>query len=90
MQTTFEKVRSKIQRNMPKVRKPLEWKKITERIIRSKCDRFQIERRGEDEGTRYYAFILPDIVIGHRLATPEFAKQVCEQHAVPKPLEVTP
>jgi len=74
-------------RNWPKERKALIWRKIDERRSRSHCNRFQVERRGEGEATRYFAFILPTTVIGHRLASLEQAKEVCERHASPLPLE---
>jgi hypothetical protein len=77
-------------RNSPKERSPLHWRKVTERIVRSTCERFQVERRGEGDSTRFFAFIRPDKVIGHRLLTEEQAKQVCEGHASPLPLEPAP
>lgn len=86
---TIDEVRAKIRRNFPNERSPLRWGKVSDRIIRSSCKRFQVERRGEGDATRFYAFILPDTVIGHRLITPEQAKQICEQHASPLPLEPT-
>ncbi len=84
---TMEQVRERIRRNFPKERSPLRWRKVSDRIIRSHDNRFQIERRGEDAATRYFAFILPDTVIGHRLLSAEQAKTICEQHASPLPLE---
>jgi len=88
---TIEQVRAKIQRNFPKERSPLRWARVSDRIIRSTCGRFQIERRGDEAATRYFAFMRPDKVIGARLGSAEQAKTICEQHASPLPLEpVTP
>jgi hypothetical protein len=84
---TLDDVRAKIRRNFPNERSPLRWGKISDRIIRSTCGRFQVERRGDDDAARYFAFILPTTVIGHRLLTEDHAKQICEQHASPLPLE---
>lgn len=74
-------------RNWPKERSPLRWRKVADRLYRSNCNRFQVERRGEGASTRYFAFILPTTVIGHRLLTEEQAKQICERRASPLPLE---
>lgn len=84
---TIAEVSAFIRRNWPKERSPLRWRKVTERIIRSHCDRFQVERRGEGDAVRYFAFLLPTTVIGYRILTAEQAKQICEQHASPLPLE---
>lgn len=81
------KIRAKIQRNLPKERSPLHWRKVADRLMRSHCNRFQVEKRGDGEAVRYYAFILPDRVIGHRLLTADQAKEVCERHASPLPLD---
>lgn len=90
-EVALQRIRQRIRaRNFPKERSPLRWRKITDRIIRSHDDRFQVEQRGEGEATRYFAFLLPATVIGHRLLTPEQAKEICEQHASPLPLEVKP
>lgn len=87
---TLEEVRAKIRRNWPKERSPLRWRKVGDRLMRSHCDRFQVERRGDGDNTRYFAFILPTTVIGHRIATEEQAKAICEQHASPLALEPAP
>lgn len=84
---TIDEVRAKIRKNFPNERSPLRWGKISDRIIRSTCRRFQIERRGDGDATRFYAFILPDKVIGHRLLTADQARSICESHASPLPLE---
>ena len=87
---TLEEVRARIRQNFPPERTALRWGKVTDRIIRSTCGRFQIEKRGDGEATRFYAFLRPDTVIGHRLMSAEQAKAVCEQHASPLPLEAPP
>jgi len=78
---TFQSVQEKIRRNFPKEHKPLLWQKVTDRIIRSACGRFQVEKRGDGPQSRYYAFIRPDTVIGYRMGTPEQAKEICDHHA---------
>ena len=84
---TLEQVRAKIRKNFPKERTALRWKKVTEHRIVSHCDRFVIDRHGEGDATRYTAKRKPDTVIGHRLLTSDKAKEICEQHASPLPLE---
>lgn len=85
---TIEEVSAYIrQRNCPTERSPLYWRKVADRLLRSHDNRFQVERRGEGDATRYFAFILPDTVIGYRLLSEDQAKQVCEYHASPLPLE---
>lgn len=86
-EVALRKARERIRRNLPKERSALQWRKVADRLMRSHCNRFQIERRGEGEAVRYFAFLLPDTVIGHRLLTSDHAKQICEQHASPLSLE---
>jgi len=85
--TALAKVRAKIRQNFPKERKALIWRKVSENTIRSECGRFRIERRGEGAAERFTAFLHPATVIGHRMGTAAMAKEVCEQHASPLPLE---
>jgi hypothetical protein len=85
----IDRIRRKIRYNFPRERSPLRWGKVSDRCIRSTCNRFQIERRGDGDAQRFYAFILPDTVIGHRLMSAEQARTICEQHASPLPLEPT-
>lgn len=84
---TIDEVRARIRGNFPKERSPLRWRKFADRILHSQCNRYSVERRGEGDATRYYAFILPTTVIGHRLLTADQAKQICERHSSPLPLE---
>ena len=85
----IDQVRARIRRNFPKERSPLHWRKVNNNRIVSTCDRFVIERRGDGDAARYTAKLKPDTVIGHRLMTAENAKELCEQHASPLPLEPT-
>jgi len=75
------------QHNWPNKRSPLIWRRLDERHTRSHDNRFQVERRGDGDSERFFAFILPTTVIGHRLASLEQAKEICEQNASPLPLE---
>jgi hypothetical protein len=86
---TLDHVRARIRNNFPKERSALRWRKVNEHRIVSVCDRFVIERRGEGDATRFWAKLKPDTVIGHRLFSAERAKEICEQHASPLPLEPT-
>ncbi len=81
------KVRARIRRNFPNERAALQWRKEAFNRFVSTCARFAIERHGEGEAARFTAKLQPATVIGHRLYTIEAAKEVCERHASPLPLE---
>jgi len=87
---SFEEVRAKIQRNKPKERSPIIWRKVNEHSIVSHCGRFVIDRHGEGDAARFTAKLRPLTIIGHRCSTAEQAKQICEAHASPLPLEAPP
>ncbi len=87
---TFEQVRAKIQRNKPKERAPLRWRKVNEHCIVSTCERFVIDRHGDGDAARFTAKLRPMTVIGHRCLTADQAKSICEAHASPLPLEEPP
>jgi hypothetical protein len=81
------KVRAKIQRNKPDGRAALHWRKESATRIVSGCGRFCVEQSGTGEGARYTAKLLPHSVIGNRRFTWEQAKEDCNAHASPLPLE---
>jgi hypothetical protein len=80
--------RKRIRRNFPKVTAALRWRKDSDKRLVSMCGRFSIERHGEGEKARYTAKIQPHSVIGVALASAQQAKEVCERHASPLPLEM--
>lgn len=82
-------VRERIRQNFPPARAALRWRKDTERRLVSECGRFAIEKTGDGDSARYVAKMQPHSVIGVRLYTAEAAKQICDRHASPLPLEVT-
>jgi hypothetical protein len=81
------KAREKIRRNFPNERAALHWRRDTPTRLVSICNRFAIEKTGEDEGARYTAKLLPHSIIGSRRYTVEQAKEDCCRHASPLPLE---
>ena len=84
---TWDEVRAKIQKNFPKERAALRWRNVSDNLMVSMCDQFAVEKHGQGDAARYTAKIRPNTVIGHRLMTFEKAKELCEQHASPLPLE---
>jgi hypothetical protein len=79
--------RARIRRNFPSETAPLHWRKDSGNRLVSTCGRFAIERHGEGEKARYTAKLQPHSVIGVSLGTAEQAKEVCNRHASPLPLE---
>ena len=83
----IQRVREKIRRNFPNPRAALQWRKDSDHRIVSTCGRFSIERHGDGDAARYTARLQPHSVIGVALLSPELAKEVCNRHASPLPLE---
>jgi hypothetical protein len=81
------KIRERIRQNFPNLRAPLQWRKDSESRLVSQCGRFAIEKSGHGDAVRYTAKVQPHAVIGVRLFTAEQAKEVCNRHASPLPLE---
>jgi len=81
------KIRERIKKNFPDPRAALTWRKDSNTRIVSTCGRFAIERHGEGASERYTAKLQPHSVIGQSLLTAELAKDVCNRHASPLPLE---
>ena len=86
-ETKLAKMRERIRRNFPDPRAPLQWRKDSETRLVSHCGRFAIEKHGEGDAVRYTAKLQPHSVIGVRLFTAESAKEVCNRHASPLPLD---
>lgn len=84
------KMRERIRKNFPDGRAPLQWRKDSDTRLVSHCGRFAIEKHGEGDATRYTAKLQPHSVIGARLFTAEQAKEVCNRHASPLPLDLPP
>ena len=85
---TIEEVSAYIRRrNWPKARSPIIWRKVNEHTLMSHCGRFVIDRHGDGDAARFTAKLRPMTVIGHRCLTQDQAKQICEAHASPLPLE---
>lgn len=85
----LREARERIRKNFPDERAPLHWKKDNDTRISSTCGRFWIERRGEGDAARYTAMMKPYAVLGATLATAAQAKEVCNRHASPLPLELS-
>jgi hypothetical protein len=81
------KVRDRIRKNFPNERAALHWRRDTPTRLVSICGRFAIEKTGEGEALRYTAKLLPHSVIGNRRFSLEQAKEDCNSHASPLPLE---
>lgn len=81
------KARERIRKNFPDARAPLQWRRDTEKRLVSTCGRFAIEKTGEGDAARYTAKQQPHSVIGVRRYTLEQAKEDCNRHASPLPLE---
>lgn len=84
------KMRERIRKNFPNPRDPLRWRKDSDTRLVSTCGRFAIEKHGEGDATRYTAKRQPHAVLAHRLFTAEQAKEVCNRHASPLPLDDKP
>lgn len=84
------KVREKIRRNFPDGRAALHWRHDSPTRLVSTCGRFSIDKHGEGDAQRYTAKLQPNTVIGHRRFTLEQAKEDCNRHASPLPLEEPP
>lgn len=87
LEVRLAKIRERIKKNFPDPRAALTWRKDSNTRIVSTCGRFAIERHGEDGNARYTAKLQPHSVLGHSLLTAEQAKDVCNRHASPLPLE---
>lgn len=81
------KMRARIRKNFPNPNAALQWRKVSASRIVSHCGRFAVDKHGEGDAVRYTAFLLPLTVIGARLFTSDAAKEVCNRHASPLPLE---
>jgi hypothetical protein len=80
-------IRERIRKNFPNPRDPLRWRKDSDTRLVSTCGRFAIEKHGEGDAVRYTAKRQPHSVLGQRLFTAEQAKEVCNRHAFPLPLD---
>jgi hypothetical protein len=82
------KIRERIRKtNFPDPHAPLQWRKDSDTRLVSHCGRFAIEKHGEGDAVRYTAKLQPHSVIGARLFTADAAKEICNRHASPLPLE---
>jgi hypothetical protein len=86
----LEKARERIRKNFPAERAPLQWRRVSENRLTSHCNRFSIERTGTGDAARYTAILEPASIIGARRYTVDEAKQDCNRHASPLPLEPEP
>lgn len=84
------KMRERIRRNFPDGRAALHWRRDTPTRLVSTCGRFAVEKTGDGDAARYTAKLLPHSIIGNRRYTPDQAKEDCNRHASPLPLEPTP
>jgi len=84
------KARERIRKNFPDERAALQWRRDSANRLVSVCGRFAIETAGEGDATRYTAKLLPHSVICVRRYTLEQAKEDCNSHASPLPLETPP
>lgn len=84
------KVRERIRKNFPNVRAALQWRRDSPTRMVSTCGRFAIEKVGEGDAARYTARLQPHTIIGARRYTAEQAKEDCNCHASPLPLEPPP
>lgn len=81
------KARARIRKNFPDERAPLQWRRDSGTRLVSTCGRFAIEKHGEGDAARYTAKLQPHSIIGSRRYTVEQAKEDCNRHASPLPLE---
>jgi hypothetical protein len=81
------KTRASIAKNFPNERAALQWRRDSATRLVSTCGRFAIEKHGDGEAARYTAKLQPHSVIGNRRYTLEQAKEDCNCHASPLPLE---
>jgi hypothetical protein len=79
--------RERIRKNFPNERAALQWRRDSANRLISHCGKFAIEKSGSGDGVRYTAKLLPTSIIGSRRYTLEEAKQDCDSHASPLPLE---
>lgn len=86
-ETRIAKARERIRKNFPDERAPLTWRRDSATRMVSGCGRFAIEKTGDGDAARYTAKLQPHTVIGHRRYTVEQAKEDCNRHASPLPLE---
>lgn len=84
------KARERIRKNFPNERAAVQWRRDTPTRLASTCGRFAIEKTGDGEAARYTAKLLPHSIIGSRRYTVEQAKEDCNRHASPLPLEAPP
>lgn len=87
VEAKLAKARAKIRANFPNARAPLTWRKDSPTRIVSSCGRFHIDKHGEADAVRYTATLRPHSIIGSRRYTIEQAKEDCNRHASPLPLE---
>lgn len=87
VEAKLAKAREKIRANFPDARAPLTWRRDTPNRLVSTCGRFHIDKHGEGDAARYTAFLRPTSVIGNRRYTVDQAKEDCNRHASPLPLE---
>lgn len=87
IEAKLAKARAKIRANFPDERAPLTWRRDTPTRLVSTCGRFHIDKRGESDAARYTAVLRPTSIIGNRRYTIEQAKEDCNRHASPLPLE---
>lgn len=81
------KARERIRKNFPDARAALQWRRDSPSRMVSSCGRFSIEKHGEGDAARYTAKLQPHSVIGVRRYTLDQAKEDCNRHASPLPLE---
>lgn len=81
------KIRERIRRNFPNQHAALQWRKVSASRIVSHDKRFAVDKHGEGDAVRYSAILLPLTVLAARLFTSDAAKEVCNRHASPLPLE---
>lgn len=83
----MQKARARIRKNFPNERAALQWRRDSPNRLVSTCGKFAIEKSGEGDGVRYTAKKQPHSIIGNRRYTLDEAKEDCNRHASPLPLE---
>jgi hypothetical protein len=83
------KTRARILKNYPPATAPLHWRRDSASRHVSSCGRFAIEKAGDGEAARYTAKLLPHTVLGLRCYTFDEAKERCNRHVSPLPLEAS-
>lgn len=86
-ETKLRLARERIRKNFPDERAPLQWRRDSATRMVSSCGRFAIEKHGDGDAARYTAKLQPHSIIGSRRYTLEQAKEDCNRHASPLPLE---